>query len=45
MKAAVLEAHNHGEIGGYGGVMEKYIAVEDKDFDELRKMNEVMRSE
>jgi phosphonate transport system substrate-binding protein len=39
IKNAVLDAHNHGEIGGYGGVMEKYIAVEDKDFDDLRKMN------
>ena len=42
IKAAVLEAHNYGQIGGYGGVMEKYIAVEDKDFDELRRMNEMM---
>ncbi len=40
IKAAVLEAHQHGEIGGYGGLMEKYVAVEDKDFDELRKMSE-----
>jgi len=42
VKAAVLQAHKYGEIGGYGGSMEKYISVEDKDFDELRKMNEVM---
>ena len=42
IKKAVLEAHNHGSIGGYGGDMEKYIAVEDKDFDELRGMNEMM---
>jgi len=40
IKAAVLEAHKYGEIGGYGGLMEKYVAVEDSDFDELRKMSE-----
>jgi phosphonate transport system substrate-binding protein len=42
IKAAVLEAHQHGEISGYGGLMEKYVAVEDKDFDELRKMSETL---
>lgn len=42
LKAAVLEAHKHGKIGGYGGEMEKYISVEDKDFNELRKMNEIL---
>lgn len=42
IKAAVLEAHKHGEIGGYGGLMERYVAVEDKDFDELRKMSETL---
>jgi len=45
IKAAVLQAHNHGVIGGYGGSMEKYISVEDKDFDELRKMNKMMGAE
>lgn len=44
IKAAVLKAHKHGEIGGYGGDMERYIAVEDKDFDELRNMNKMMRN-
>jgi phosphonate transport system substrate-binding protein len=42
IKAAVLEAHKHGEIGGYGGLMEKYIAVDDKDFEDFRKMNDTM---
>jgi len=42
LKKAVLEAHNYGEIGGYGGVMEKYVEVNDKDFIDFRKMNEMM---
>jgi phosphonate transport system substrate-binding protein len=42
IKAAVLEAHKHGEIGGYGGLMEKYVSVEDKDFDELRRMSKTL---
>lgn len=42
IKTAVLEAHKHGEIGGYGGQMEKYISVEDKDFDDLREMNRMV---
>ena len=45
IKAAVLEAHQHGEIGGYGGQMEKYISVEDKDFEEFRKMNTMMEKD
>jgi len=42
IRAAVLKAHEYGEIGGYGGTMEKYIPVEDEDFDELRRMNDMM---
>lgn len=42
LKAAVVKAHKYGEIGGYGGLMEKYVAVNDKDFEELRKMSEMM---
>jgi len=45
IKAAVLEAHKHGEIGGYGGIMERYISLEDKDFEDFRKMNEMMEKE
>lgn len=43
IKQAVLEAHKHGAIGGYGGKMEKYISVEDKDFNDLRAMNKMMK--
>ena len=45
IKKAVLEAHMHGEIGGYGGAMEKYISVEDNDFADFRKMNEMMEKD
>ena len=38
IKAAVLEAHNHGEIGGYGGKMSHYISVKDSDYDVLRNV-------
>ena len=38
IKMAVLEAHEHGEIGGYGGKMSHYISVEDKDYNILRNV-------
>ena len=38
IKASVLEAHNHGEIGGYGGKMSHYISVKDSDYDVLRNV-------
>jgi phosphonate transport system substrate-binding protein len=38
IKSAVLEAHKHGEIGGYGGKMSHYISVEDTDYDVLRNV-------
>ena len=38
IKKAVLEAHNHGEIGGYGGKMSHYISVKDSDYDVLRNV-------
>ena len=38
IKAAVLEAHNYGEIGGYGGKMSHYISVKDSDYDVLRNV-------
>ena len=38
IKKAVLEAHKHGEIGGYGGRMSHYIAVNDSDYDVLRNV-------
>ena len=40
IKKAVLEAHKHGEIGGYGGKMSHYISVKDSDYDVLRKVVE-----
>ena len=35
---AVLEAHKHGKIGGYGGQMSHYILVKDSDYDVLRNV-------
>lgn len=42
IKAAVLEAHKHGIIGGYGGEMEKYVGVTDADYDITRRINETV---
>lgn len=44
IKKAVLEAHKHGEIGGYGGKMSHYIAVSDSDYDVLRKVEKLLKS-
>jgi phosphonate transport system substrate-binding protein len=44
IKQAVLEAHKHGEIGGYGGKMSHYIAVSDSDYDVLRKVEKLLKS-
>ena len=38
IKKAVLEAHKHGKIGGYGGKMSHYISVKDSDYDVLRNV-------
>ena len=38
IKNAVLEAHKHGKIGGYGGEMSHYISVTDSDYDVLRNV-------
>jgi metal-sulfur cluster biosynthetic enzyme len=38
IKKAVLEAHIHGKIGGYGGKMSHYISVQDSDYNVLRKV-------
>ena len=38
IKRAVLDAHNHGEIGGYGGKMSHYIGVKDSDYNVLREV-------
>jgi len=44
IKKAVLEAHKHGEIGGYGGKMSHYISVKDSDYDVLRKVVELLKN-
>ena len=43
IKKAVLEAHKHGEIGGYGGRMSHYIAVNDSDYDVLRNVVKLLK--
>ena len=42
IKAATLEAHKYGTIGGYGGEMSHYIAVEDSDYDPLRAIEKLL---
>ena len=44
IKKAVLEAHKHGKIGGYGGTMSHYISVKDADYDVLRKVVELLKN-
>ena len=44
IKKAVLEAHKHGQIGGYGGKMSHYISVKDADYDVLRKVVELLKN-
>jgi len=44
IKKAVLEAHNHGEIGGYGGKMSHYMEVKDSDYNVLREVIELLNN-
>ena len=44
IKKAVLDAHNHGGIGGYGGKMSHYISVEDKDYNILRNVIKLLNN-
>jgi len=44
IKKAVLEAHKHGIIGGYGGKMSHYISVEDSDYNVLRKVVALLKN-
>ena len=44
IKKAVLEAHNHGAISGYGGKMSHYIEVKDSDYDLLRDVVALLKS-
>ena len=42
IKTAVLKAHKYGKIGGYGGEMERYISVTDKDYNVLRDVEKLI---
>ena len=42
IKQAVLQAHNHGEIGGYGGKMSHYMEVKDSDYNVLREVIQLL---
>jgi len=44
IKKAVLEAHKHGTIGGYGGKMSHYISVQDSDYNVLRKVVALLKN-
>lgn len=44
IKAATLEAHKHGTIGGYGGEMERYVEVKDSDYDLLRDVDRLLKA-
>jgi len=43
IKAATLEAHEFGTIGGYGGEMSHYIEVFDSDYDTLRDIEKLLK--
>jgi phosphonate transport system substrate-binding protein len=42
IKKAVLEAHKHGDIAGYGGKMSHYMEVKDSDYNVLREVIELL---
>ena len=44
IKQAVLEAHKHGSIGGYGGQMSHYMEVKDSDYDVLRDVVKLLKN-
>ena len=44
IKKAVLEAHKHGTIGGYGGQMSHYMEVKDSDYDVLRDVVKLLKN-
>ena len=44
IKKAVLEAHKHGAIGGYGGQMSHYMEVKDSDYDVLRDVVNLLKN-
>ena len=42
IQKAVLEAHKHGKISGYGGQMSHYVLVKDSDYDVLRNVVKIL---
>ena len=42
IKKAVVEAHKHGDIAGYGGKMSHYMEVKDSDYNVLREVIELL---
>ena len=44
IKKAVLEAHKHGSIGGYGGQMSHYMEVKDSDYNILRDVIKLLNN-
>ncbi len=42
IKEAVLDAHNHGQVAGYGGKMSHYMEVKDSDYNVLREVIELL---
>ena len=44
IKKAVLEAHEHGTIGGYGGQMSHYMEVKDSDYNVLRDVVKLLKN-
>ena len=45
IKKAVLEAHKHGEIAGYGGKMSYYVEVKDSDYNVLRDVIKLLNKD
>jgi phosphonate transport system substrate-binding protein len=44
IKKAILEAHKHGAVGGYGGQMSHYMEVKDSDYDVLRDVVNLLKN-
>ena len=44
IRRAVLDAHKHGQIGGYGGQMSHYVEVKDSDYDILRDVINLLKN-
>jgi len=44
IKKAILNAHKHGTVGGYGGQMSHYMEVKDSDYDVLREVVKLLKN-